>query len=144
MLPRHINDSFIILLMKTPPPHHHFINQDNRTENTPPSPLLTTIYKGSIKRVLTSCITIWYINRTISDHQPAEGSEDSREHCGVAPLTRGHLLQIMQYLQDLQHCANPAPTHMPQIDVLHSCHSREATTTVCLWQCPVCSTLSCM
>ncbi|KAI5625328.1 gastrula zinc finger protein XlCGF28.1-like [Silurus asotus] len=43
-----------------------------------PLPILTMFYRGTIERILSSCITAWFGNCTVSDRKtPTEDSEDS-------------------------------------------------------------------
>ncbi|KAK3533137.1 hypothetical protein QTP70_008809 [Hemibagrus guttatus] len=34
-----------------------------------PPPILTTFYRGTIESILSSCITAWFVNCTVSDHK---------------------------------------------------------------------------
>ncbi len=45
----------------------HFLRQLKRASLPPP--ILTTFYRGTIESVLTSCITVWYVNCIVADRK---------------------------------------------------------------------------
>ncbi len=62
----------------------HFIRQLKRA--SPPPPILTTFYRGTIESVLTSCITVWYGNCSAADRKTLQRTVNTAAKIIGAPL----------------------------------------------------------
>ncbi len=96
-------------LSKKAQQHLHFLRRLKRASLPPP--ILTTFYRGTIERVLTSCITVWYGNCSAAD-PTADSEHGCKDHRCPSPIHPGHFPCTMLQ-QNQQHCEGPHPS-LPQ------------------------------
>lgn len=81
-----------------------------------PPPILTMFYRGTIESILSSCITAWFGNCTVSDRKTLQRIVRTAEKIiGVSPLYYRHL-HITLHPQSHQHCGRP---HTPLTHTFH-------------------------
>ncbi len=64
--------------------HLHFLRRLKRASLPPP--ILTTFYRGTIKSVLTTCITVWYGNCSAADRKTLQRTVNTAAKIIGAPL----------------------------------------------------------